>query len=123
MEITKVAEALEKVYYLATTENDQPHVRPFDGAVILNGKFYIGTNKNKAVFKQILKNPKIEIFTMDSGVVRFTAEAYPVEDETKNKEAYKALDKDYSDGCAALELRNLKGTFTDSMGEKTEFNF
>ena len=34
-----IVDALSGVYYLATTENDQPHVRPFDGAAIVDGKF------------------------------------------------------------------------------------
>lgn len=118
-----IANALSGVYYLATTDKDQPHVRPFDGAVVLEDKFYIGTNKNKEVFKQILKNPKIEIFSMETGVVRFTAEAYAVEDDSLNAEIYDALHKDYNDSSVALELKKAKGTFTDSMGEKTEFSF
>lgn len=123
MEIINIAHALAGVFYIATSENNQPHVRPFDGAAVLDGRFYIGTNKSKDVYKQIEKNPKIEIFSMETGVVRFTAEAYPVEDDKLNQEAYEAIGKDYSDGCAAIELKNLRGTFQDSMGEKSEFTF
>lgn len=125
MEDTKfnIANALAGVYYLATTDKDQPHVRPFDGAVVLDDKFYIGTAKTKDVFKQIEKNPKIEIFSMETGVVRFTAEAYAVSDDKLNEEIYNALGKDYNDSSVALELKHAKGTFTDSMGEKTEFSF
>lgn len=118
-----IANALAGVYYLATTENDQPHVRPFDGAVIYEGKFYIGTTKAKNVFKQIEKNPKIEIFGMENGVIRFTAEAFPVDDDEKNKEIFEALGKDFNDDSVAIELKNANGTFTDSMGEKSNFSF
>ena len=118
-----IANALSGVYYLATTDNDQPHVRPFDGAAVVDGKFYIGTAKTKEVFKQIEKNPKIEIFGMESSVVRFTAEAYAVVEDNKNEEIYAALQKDYNDNSVALELRNAKGTYTDSMGQKTDFSF
>ena len=121
MELFKIAEALSGVFYIATTDKEQPHVRPFDGAVVFAGSVYIGTNKTKDVFKQIEKNPKVEIFSMENGVIRFTAEAYPVEDEAKNQEIYESLGKEYSDGCAALELKNMRGTFTDSMGEKSNF--
>ena len=44
---------LEGVYYLATVEGDQPRVRPFDNATIKDGKLYIGTTSDKAVYKQI----------------------------------------------------------------------
>ena len=60
---------------------------------------------------------------METGVIRFTAEAYPVEDDEKNKEIYEALGKEYESNSVALELRKLKGTLTDSMGEKTDFTF
>lgn len=123
MEIITIADALAGVFYIATSENGQPHVRPFDGAAVLDGKFYIGTNNSKAVFNQIKENPKVEIFSMEKGVVRFTAEAYPVDDDDLNKAAYEAIGKEYSDGCAALELKNLRGAFQDSMGMKTEFTF
>ncbi len=118
-----IINALSGVYYLATTDKDQPHVRPFDGAAIVDGKFYIGTGKQKDVFKQIKQNPKVEIFGMETGVIRFTAEAYPVEDDEKNKEIYEALGKEYESNSVALELKKLKGTLTDSMGEKTDFTF
>ena len=66
---------------------------------------------------------KIEIFGMESGTIRFTAEAYPVEDEVKNKEYYEAMGKTYSETAAALELKNLVGTYTNSMGENLTFQF
>lgn len=122
-EIISVANALAGVYYLATTDDDQPHVRPFDGAAVVDGKLYIGTTKAKDVFKQIEKNPKVEIFSMESGVIRFTAEVYAVIEDDKNKEIYEALGKDYNDDSVALELRNFKGYYTDAMGTKTEFSF
>ena len=118
--LEKIANALSGVYYLATTEGDQPHVRPFDGAVVINDRLYIGTTKVKNVFNQIVKNPKIEIFSMESGTVRFTAEAYAVEDAEQNEEIYLALGKDYSENAVALELKNLHGTLIDSMGDRIE---
>lgn len=119
----KLANALSGVYYLATTENDQPHVRPFDGAVVVDDKLYIGTVKTKNVFKQIVDNPKIEIFSMESGTVRFTAEAYAANDDNLNEEIYLALGKDYSENSVALELKNVKGTLIDSMGDRIELDF
>lgn len=55
-----------KTFYLATTEDDQPRVRPFGAVMEWDGKVYICTNNKKDVYRQILKNPKIEISAMDS---------------------------------------------------------
>ena len=49
------------VYFLATTDNDQPRVRPFGTIEIFENHLYIQTGKSKSVSKQIEKNPKVEI--------------------------------------------------------------
>ena len=51
------------VFYLATTEGDQPRVRPFGIVEIYKGKLYVLTGKKKNVSKQIQKNPKVEVCT------------------------------------------------------------
>ena len=48
-------------FYLATTEGDQPRVRPFGAVFEYEGKLYIVTNNTKKCFKQMLENPKVEI--------------------------------------------------------------
>jgi uncharacterized pyridoxamine 5'-phosphate oxidase family protein len=53
------------VFYLATTENDQPRVRPFGAVFEYEGKLYIVTNNTKSCFKQMLENPKVEISGMN----------------------------------------------------------
>lgn len=52
-------------FYLATTEGDQPRVRPFGAVFEYEGKLYIATNNTKKCFKQMLENPKIEICGMN----------------------------------------------------------
>ena len=122
MELDKLCEALSGVFYIATIEDDQPRVRPFDGAAIVDHKLYIGTNRHKNVFQQILKNPKIGIFEMEKGVARFTATATPVEDAEKNREIYDALQKEFTEDSVALELKNIKGFLQDTMGDKIELS-
>ncbi|MBO4734310.1 MAG: pyridoxamine 5'-phosphate oxidase family protein [Clostridia bacterium] len=56
-----------ETYYLATTEGDQPRVRPFGTVNIFEGKLYIQTGKAKPVSKQILLNPKVEICAFKDG--------------------------------------------------------
>lgn len=48
-------------FYLATTDDDQPRVRPFGVVDMFEGKIYIQTGNVKKVFEQMQKNPKIEI--------------------------------------------------------------
>lgn len=65
-----------RVFYLATTEGNQPHVRPFGAVADFEGKLYIVTNNQKKVYAQIIKNPKIEISGMyESTWIRIEAEA------------------------------------------------
>ena len=51
--IDEVCEFLKNVgtYYLATTDGDQPRVRPFGTAHIFEGKLYIQSGKSKEVAK------------------------------------------------------------------------
>ena len=63
------------VYYLATTEGDQPRVRPFGTAEIFEDHLYIQTGKSKNVSKQIEKNPKVELCGFKDGKwIRVTGE-------------------------------------------------
>ena len=48
-------------YYLATVEDGQPRVRPFGTVNIFEGKLYIQTGKEKAVFQQLMANPQAEL--------------------------------------------------------------
>ena len=55
------------VYYLATLDGDQPRVRPFGTAEIINDKLYIQTGKSKDVYKQIETNNKGELCAFKDG--------------------------------------------------------
>lgn len=54
-------------YYLATSEGDQPRVRPFGTAHIFEGKLYIQTGKKKPVSAQLAANPKAELCAFKDG--------------------------------------------------------
>jgi uncharacterized pyridoxamine 5'-phosphate oxidase family protein len=56
-----------KTYYLATSEGDQPRVRPFGTVDIFENRLYIQTGKVKDVSKQLRANPKAEICAYDDG--------------------------------------------------------
>lgn len=77
-----------QVYYLATTEGDQPRVRPFGTILLFEGKLYIQTGKAKDVSKQLAANGKAEICAMkDDDWIRVTGTL--VEDD--RREARKAM--------------------------------
>lgn len=54
-------------FYLATVDGDQPRVRPFGAVALFEDKLYITTGNGKAVFAQLMANPKIEISGMVGG--------------------------------------------------------
>ena len=69
-------------YFLATTEDGNPRVRPFGTALIYEDRLYIQTGKIKEVSKQIHKNPNVEICAFKDGKwIRITGEL--LEDDTR----------------------------------------
>lgn len=54
-------------FFLATTDGNQPRVRPFGVVNIYDNKLYIQTGRRKNVSKQILANPKVEICAVKDG--------------------------------------------------------
>ena len=61
--VQEVFDFLKKAgtYYIATADGDQPRVRPFATALLMNGRIYIQTGKVKPCSKQMAVNPKVEI--------------------------------------------------------------
>ena len=106
-------------YYLATMDGKQPRVRPFMSIKIVNGKLYILTTKDKNVFKQMKKNPKVELCSYNGDEwIRVTAEAkeenskdvkqFILNDFPKLEEMYEAND----DNVVALALENVTATIS-----------
>ena len=109
MENSEIVEALNGVWYLATSEDDQPHVRPLDKAAEVNGKVYFGTSRVKKMFAQILNNPKVEVYAMSEfGAARFTAEAFEEEDEAVAKEAFEKMGKPFDENSVAVRLEKIR---------------
>ena len=82
------------VYYLATTEGDQPRVRPFGTVNLFEGRLYIQTGKVKPVSRQLAANPRAEICAFTGGEwIRIACEL--IEDD--RLEARKAMLDAYPD--------------------------
>ena len=101
-------------YYLATTENGEPRVRPFGTVDLWNGKLTIQTGLKKAVAQQMLANPRVEICAMtpDGRWIRVTADAKlvdSVEAAAHMLDAYPSLKAMYTPGdgnTAVFALEN-----------------
>ena len=111
MDNSEIVDALSGVWYLATAEDDQPHVRPLDKAAEVNGVVYFGTSRAKKMFAQIVENPKVEVYALSEfGACRFTAEAVPEEDEAVTKEAFEKMGKPMDENSVAVMLSNIRKT-------------
>ncbi|MCR5418633.1 MAG: pyridoxamine 5'-phosphate oxidase family protein [Lachnospiraceae bacterium] len=89
-----------QTYYLATTDGDQPRVRPFGTVDIFEGKLYIQTGKSKDVSKQIQANPKVELCAFKDGTWLRVSGKLVRDDRVEAKahmlEAYPSLQGMYS---------------------------
>ena len=56
------------VFHIATVDGTKARVRPFGFIMKRNNKLYFCTNKTKDVYKQLKKNPDIEISDMGNNV-------------------------------------------------------
>jgi uncharacterized pyridoxamine 5'-phosphate oxidase family protein len=117
----EVYEFLKKcgTYYLATTDGDQPRVRPFGTIHFFENKLYIQTGKKKDVSRQMKKNPQIEICAMNDGRwIRFQAtvvEDDRVEARKSMLDAYPSLQGLYSatdNNCQVLYLKDAIATIS-----------
>ena len=118
------------VYYLATTEGNQPHVRPFGTAHIFEGKLYIQTGKVKPCSRQILANPKVEISAFHEGTwIRIAgelAEDGRVEAKKSMLDAYPNLRSMYDendDNTQVLYFKNAVATFSSFSGPTESITF
>ena len=107
-------------YYLATTDGDQPRVRPFGTIHIFEDKLYLQTGKVKDVSKQIHANPKVEICAFKDGEWLLRVSGELVEDDRREArqsmlDAYPELQKMYSADDGNTEvffLKNAKAVFS-----------
>ena len=121
-----------KTFYIATVDGDQPRVRPFGVAEIINGKLYIITGKVKDVYKQIIANGKFEICALKpSGFEWIRISGKLVNDETVEvkqimldrnpglKSMYKADDNN----CAVLYITEGVARICSFAAPERKINF
>lgn len=109
-------------FYLATSEGDQPHVRPFGAVCEFEGKLYIVTNNQKKVYQQMKKNGKVEICAMHKGTwIRVEGE---VKEDTR-REARVAMMDDNKASLSSMYTvdDNLMTVFAFEHGTATIYSF
>jgi uncharacterized pyridoxamine 5'-phosphate oxidase family protein len=127
-EMHEVCDFLKKcgVYFIATTDGDQPRVRPFGTAAIFENRLYIQTGKKKNVSRQMKANPKVEICALDLPAGQWLRiEAIVVDDDRRIAkqfmlDSYPELKAMYSaddDNTQTLYLKNVTATFSSFAGE------
>jgi uncharacterized pyridoxamine 5'-phosphate oxidase family protein len=95
------------VFFLATEDGDQPKIRPLGAHLEMDDKVVFGVGDFKDVYRQLLKNPKVEIVAckQNGHWLRYTGTAVF---ETDDKYAQAMLD-------AAPNLRSI---YNEQTGHK-----
>ena len=82
-----------KVFYLATAEEDQPHVRPIGFVMEYEGKPAFYSDSRKKVYKQMKANPKVAFCAVDDkmNTMRVTGKVRWITSEETKKAALEAM--------------------------------
>lgn len=118
-------------FFLATDEGDQPRVRPFGAVAIYEGRLYLCTSNQKAVYRQMKANPKIELCGADSEGNWLRVAAAAVEDTTQTAKAAMLAENPALDGMykvddgifAVFFLQNVTATFSSFTAEPKVVTF
>lgn len=118
------------VYYLATIDGDKPRVRPFGTCEIFENKLYIQTGKSKDVYKQIEKNPNVELCAFKDGKWIRVSGKLVADDRREAKKDM--LDKnpdlrgmynEDDDNTIVLYLENAKAVISSFTDDEKVFEF
>lgn len=119
-------------FFIATSDGDQPRVRPFGVSEIIDGRLYIMTGKVKDVYKQMAKNGKFEICALKkSGSEWMRLSGTLVNDETlsvkeeflNRNEGLKSMYKADDDNMAVLYITNATARFCSFSAPERKVNF
>lgn len=98
-----------RVFYLATSEENVPDIRPFGAVILFDGHAVFCTGRDKKVYRQIQANPNISLCACYKGVrwMRAGGQAQFIkDDEAKQKmlSLESRLRKKYGEDGEGLEL-------------------
>ena len=95
--IEKILDYLTSIpaWYLATVEDDQPHVRPFSFAAAQDERIWFCTATTKDVYRELERNPKFELTAWKPGsgwiILRGRADLDDRVDDDIRRAGYKHL--------------------------------
>lgn len=119
-------------FFIATTDGDQPRVRPFGVSEIINGRLYIMTGKVKDVYKQMAANGKFEICALKkSGTEWLRLSGTLVADETlavkeeflERNPGLKGMYKANDNNMAILYITNATARFCSFSAAERKVTF
>ena len=117
-------------YYLATVDQDQPHVRPFGTAEIFEGRLYIQTGKVKNVYKQLIAHPKAEVCAFKDGRwIRIVCELIPDDrieakkDMLDKNPTLRSMYNEADDNTIVFYMRNATATISSFTSDPETFTF
>ena len=106
--MSKIGEFLKEagVFFLATTDGNQPKIRPLGACLDVDGKIIFGVGDFKAVYRQLVANPLVEIVACknDGHWLRYTGKA-GFETDTKYAEMM-------------IKNSGLEGIYNENTGNK-----
>ena len=118
------------IYFIATTEGDQPRVRPFGTIIIFEDKLYIQSGHIKPFAKQVDANPKTEICAFNGKdwirVAATLVEDTRIEPKKAMLDAYPSLRGMYDendDNTAVYYLKNGVATISSFTKEPVVVKF
>lgn len=116
--------------FLATTDGNQPKLRPIGLHLAVDGAVFFGVGTNKEVYKQMLANPRVEIVAFrarDSHWLRFTGKAVFASDPKYAEMAMQAMPslqelygKASGPQLAMYHLENARAVIIPMMGPGEE---
>jgi len=106
--MSKIGEFLKEagVFFLATTDGNQPKIRPLGAFLDVDRKIIFGVGDFKAVYRQLVANPLVEIVACknDGHWLRYTGKAV-FETDTKYAEMM-------------IKNSGLEGIYNENTGNK-----
>ena len=133
----EIAEKIEQylsdagVFYFTTSENNQPHCRPFSFHMLVEDSVYFGFGTFKDVYKQVKANPNVEICaTQNDTFLRMWGTAEECTNEDLTQKAFEVMPflKDiYNDETGYVlgifKLTNATAQFRGMLDLKEEYHF
>ena len=111
-DMSKISDFLKEtgIFFLATADGDQPKLRPLGAFLEVDGKIIFGVGGFKDVYKQMVKNPLVEIAACkpDGHWLRYTGRAVF---ETDSKYAEQMIKSFHLDSIYNEQTGNKLMTF------------